>query len=114
LSAEKWELPMGLRMGFAFDPVHNEKMRPTLAGDWAYPNDNHEYVNAGFECAIREMAFIRAGFRGLGMEAMEGGLTAGGGFKVNFTETYKLKIDYAFVDYGRLEATHRFAVSLGF
>lgn len=114
LSAEKWELPMRFRLGFAFDPVHNEKMRLTIAGDGLCPNDNNEYVNAGFECAIRKVVFIRGGFRGLGMEEMEGGLAAGGGFNVNLGETVKLKLDYAFVDYGKLEATHRYAISILF
>ncbi|MBN1348443.1 PorV/PorQ family protein [candidate division KSB1 bacterium] len=114
LISEKWELPIGFRMGFAIDPVRSKNMRLTLASDWTHPNDNNEYINFGFEYAIREIVLIRSGFRGLGMQDMEGGLTAGMGFRIKFSESLKAKLDYAFADYGKLEATHRYAISLVF
>jgi len=39
---------------------------------------------------------------------------AGAGVRVNVLESYNLRFDYAWADYGRLEQAHRFTISLGF
>lgn len=113
LSASAWELPLLFRMGIAFDLVHSNAFRWTAVSDFNHPSDNSEYLNAGCECAFRELFFVRAGYKGLGMQDSEGGLTAGTGIRLAVGAS-RIRINYAFVDYGRLEATHRYELAFTF
>jgi len=113
LEMEKWDLPLLFRVGFALDPIKTESQRLTIGADAIHPNDNREYVNMGFEYAFRDVLFLRGGYRGLGIYQLEGGLTAGGGVRLRLPGAV-LKVDYAYVDYGRLQAVHRYAISIEF
>jgi hypothetical protein len=113
LSAAAWELPLLFRAGIALDLIHSKTNRWTLASDFNHPNDNHEFLNAGCEYAFREAFFLRAGYRGLGMTELEGGLTAGTGLRLSVGSA-QLRLNYAFVTYGRLEATHRYELAFTF
>ncbi len=113
LETEEWELPLAFRFGFAMNLLKTAQNRITIASDFSHPNDNNQYVNVGTEYTFQRLFSIRAGYHGLGMEELDGGLTFGGGFAFSPGETY-IRFDYAFVYYGRLEATHRFALNVGF
>lgn len=113
LQAEKWELPLIFRYGISMNLVKLPKSRLTLASDLTHSNDVSEFVNVGGEYAVREKIFLRAGYRGLGMAEAEGGITAGAGFTWN-PGSSRLRINYAFVYYGRLEATHRYDLAVTF
>lgn len=113
LETEEWELPLAFRFGFAMNLLKTAQNRITIASDFTHPNDNNQYVNVGTEYTFQRLFSIRAGYRGLGLEELDGGLTFGGGFAFSPGET-QIRFDYAFVHYGRLEATHRFALNVGF
>jgi len=113
LQTESWELPLAFRFGLAFDALQMRHGHLTLSADMINPNDNNEYANFGCEYAIKNLVFIRAGYRGLGMEESEGGLTVGGGLTFPIVSS-QLSINYAFVNYGRLEATHRYDLAITF
>lgn len=113
LETNAWELPLAFRFGCAFDLLSLRNVRLTLAADLNNPNDNNEFANFGCEYGIKEMVFIRAGYRGLGIDEAEGGLAAGGGFTFKIG-TSTMRLNYAFVDYGRLQATHRYDLSIAF
>lgn len=113
LSASAWELPLLFRMGIAFDLIHSNAIRWTVVSDFNHPSDNSEYLNAGCEYAFREIFFVRAGYRGLGIHDSEGGLTAGTGIRLSVGAS-QIRFNYAFVDYGRLEATHRYELAFTF
>ena len=114
LEMEKWDIPLQFRVGMAFDPIRNSLMRLTVGADAVHPNDNNEFINTGFEYAFKEMLFLRGGYRGYGMNQMEGGLTMGGGFQYGFGSTAKIHLDYAYVDYGRLSSVNRYSISVEF
>ncbi len=114
LNTEKYDIPLNFRVGFAYDPIKTDFSRLTLTVDGVSPNDFKEYLNSGIEYGFREMVFLRAGYRGLGTKALEGGLSLGGGIRYKVSSSLTLKVDYAYVDYGRLENVQRFSISLGF
>jgi len=114
LVMDEWDLPLYFRAGFAVEPIQNEMMRLTVAADATHPNDNKEYINTGFEYAIRETVFLRGGYRAIGLSEAEGGLTLGGGLAYSFGTTAAMSLDYAFVDYNRLGNVHRYSLSVLF
>jgi len=114
LEMEKWDLPLQFRVGFSIDPINTSHSRVTIAADAVHPSDNKEYINSGMEYGFHEMFFLRGGYRGLGIDEAEGGLTLGGGFKYNLLGNVTLKLDYAYADYNRLGSIHRYAVAVAF
>lgn len=71
------------------------------------PNDNKLLINFGGGYNFRNKLFLRAGFNTRAEENAGGNL--GLGIGIRFT---KFSVDYAFVPYGDLGMTHRFAVNL--
>ncbi|GBD94372.1 hypothetical protein BMS3Abin05_01978 [bacterium BMS3Abin05] len=114
LEMEKWSLPLQFRVGMAIDPVKNDLMRLTVGADAVHPNDNMEFVNFGMEYAFKEMLFVRGGYRGLGINQLEGGLTLGGGFQYRFGGAAKISLNYAYANYGRLNSVNRYSISVVF
>ena len=80
--------------------------RLTLSADAINPIDYTVYGSLGAEYSWREMAFVRLGTHLFHDTA---GISLGGGFKWSI-----LAIDYAYVNYGVLEETHQFGISLEF
>ena len=73
------------------------------------PFHSSPLINAGFEFNISALS-LRAGYRlpmGAADGDVDGGLTAGAGFKAGV-----LSLDYAFVPYGSLSTVHRLQVTL--
>ena len=111
---EEHPLPLLFRIGLSLDAVNTANHRIVVSTDAAHPNDNHEYVNTGIEYSFRELISLRAGYRNLFEEGGEQGLTFGGGLNLRMDGGLRAGIDYAYADFGRLEATHWFTVNLGF
>ncbi|MGQ9853263.1 MAG: PorV/PorQ family protein [Candidatus Oleimicrobiaceae bacterium] len=114
LEVNRWDLPLSLKIGISFDLLRTGSNRLTLAADAVHPNDNFEYLNAGFEYALRELVFLRGGYRGAGMDELEGGLTVGGGVRWTFGGAASVALDYAYADFGRLTGVHRYSIVVGF
>ena len=74
--------------------------------DGINPIDYTVYGGVGFEYSWQNMAFIRGGTR---LYHDTAGLSLGGGLKWNM-----FAVDYAYVNYGILEETHQFGISLNF
>lgn len=123
LDTEFWSLPLIFRVGVAIDIIHNTFMRVTAAVDAVHPNDVDEYLNVGTEISWNEIIFLRAGIRQLGNDIFagkpieflgSGSPTIGAGLNYPIYRTMKLGVDWAFVDYGKLEKTQRFAILFTF
>ncbi|NTV52421.1 MAG: PorV/PorQ family protein [Candidatus Firestonebacteria bacterium] len=87
----------------------------TLAADANKHFDQDAFqVNGGAECRLGFLA-LRAGYQyssaDLGLGGGLSGVTFGGGLRQYF-DHFGVNLDYAFVPYGDLGATHRFAVTL--
>jgi len=110
----EYSLPLSFQVGLAKDVIETENHRLTFAVDAISPNDNYEAVNTGFEYGWNDMFFLRAGYKSLFQEYTEEGLTAGFGLNLRLFQTTKIKVDYAYADFGRLEKTERFSLSIHF
>ena len=111
---EEFSLPLLFRIGLAWDAVNTANHRIVLLTDAAHPNDNSEYVNVGGEYSFRDLVFFRAGMRNLFEEDGEQGLTFGGGLNLRIDRSLRVRVDYAYADFGRLEQTHWFTLDLSF
>ena len=127
---EGWSLPITFRVGVAMDAFKTDKNRLTVALDALHPNDNSEYVNFGCEYSYYNWAFIRLGWQALFLPDDErGGLFGNGGeennndiipsniglgFNYAITSNLKIKLDYAFANFGRLQNTQRFSIGIEF
>ncbi|MDX9924278.1 MAG: PorV/PorQ family protein [Ignavibacteriaceae bacterium] len=117
LETDKYPLPIIFRVGLsaniAKDFLGIEKHDWIVAVDAIHPNDNKEYLNIGTEVKLFNLISLRGGFRQLLLEDREGGLTLGFGVNVSLMDI-DIKVDYANVDYGRLDHQNKFSLILSF
>ncbi len=114
LEMEEWDLPLLFRVGVAADLIKSDIHRVTTAIDAVHPNDHTEYVNAGMEYGWNDIVFIRAGYKSLFEKETEQGLTLGFGLNYRLIQAVKVKIDYAYQDFGRLTEVHYFSFGVKF
>lgn len=98
---DDFEMPLSLRFGLAWRAVHTENITVTALADGNQPNDNSEYLNSGLEVAIKNVLFLRGGYKALFLDDSEQGLTLGAGLRYDAVGT-NVKLDFAWADYGRL------------
>jgi opacity protein-like surface antigen len=99
---ESFDLPLLFRVGVAADVLREEESRLTVAVDAVHPNDNTEYLNTGVEYGWNDILFLRAGWKSLFERDTEQGWTAGAGLHYRLVGSVKVKVDYAYQDFGRL------------
>jgi len=114
LRTDAYSLPTSFRVGVSYPLIINEDNKVTFAMDAFHPNDNTESISIGSEWQFLNSFSVRGGYRDLFIPDSEAGLVLGAGVRVNVLESYNLRFDYAWADYGRLEQAHRFTISLGF
>lgn len=96
-------LPSSVKIGIGAKlPVYDTHLN--LAADITVPNDRNPYTGIGAEYNVEEILSIRAGWRS--NDDLSNGLSAGIGLKANF-----MNFDYAYVNWGDLGASHRFAIT---
>ncbi len=111
---DKFDLPLLFRFGISADVVKEGTSRLTVGLDAIHPNDHTEYLNTGLEYAWNEIVHIRAGYNSLFEKDSEKGLTLGFGLYYRIVDMIKVKLDYAYQDFGRLKDVHYFAVGITF
>ncbi|RMF51861.1 MAG: hypothetical protein D6746_17230 [Bacteroidetes bacterium] len=111
---DRHPLPLLFRVGLAWDALATANHRVVVLTDAAHPNDNSEYMNVGMEYSFRNLLALRGGFRNLFERDGEQGLTFGAGLNVRLDRTLRVRFDYAYADFGRLEQTHWFTFDLAF
>ncbi|MDO8735064.1 MAG: PorV/PorQ family protein [Elusimicrobiota bacterium] len=117
----KNKLPLNIRGGVGFNPIKTL----TFGVDLEKPNDADNKIHIGGEYAFNPSMAVRVGYET--MKDVGGGLTAGVGIKSElggeesfFGSSVSKKnlmlfcLDYAYVSFGDLEATHRISVGLKF
>ncbi|HEX9251804.1 MAG TPA: PorV/PorQ family protein [Ignavibacteriaceae bacterium] len=114
LELGKFDLPLLFRFGISADVVKEGTSRLTVAVDAIHPNDHTEYINSGLEYAWNEIIHIRAGYNSLFEKDSEKGLTFGFGLNYRIVDLIKVKLDYAYQDFGRLSEVHYFSVGINF
>jgi hypothetical protein len=104
-------MPVNFRLGLSYDIIETAKENQhVLTGflEGVHPNDGPERVHAALEYNFINIFYLRGGYK---FNYDEQGLTAGVGIYYNM-EGITGRIDYAYLDYGRLESVHLF--TLGF
>jgi len=106
---KKFSVPLIFRLGIQkniFGDAEGSTNRLTVSADAINPIDYTVYGGLGAEYSWRDMTFIRGGTHLFHDTA---GLSLGGGVKWEI-----IALDYAYVNYGILEETHQFGISLEF
>ncbi|WP_337866017.1 PorV/PorQ family protein [Ignavibacterium sp.] len=114
LELDHFDLPLLFRFGVSADLLKSESSRLTLAVDAVHPNDHSEFINSGLEYSWNEIVFIRGGYNSLFETDSEKGLTAGFGLNYRLIDAIKIKLDYAYQDFGRLNSVHYFSFGIKF
>jgi hypothetical protein len=107
--SSKFSVPLTFRVGLSNDVIGDDEdsmHRLTLSIDGINPIDYTVYTGLGVEYSWQDIAFIRGGTKLFHDTA---GLSLGGGLKWNM-----FVVDYAYVNYGILEETHQFGISVEF
>lgn len=108
---EKYSLPINFRFGMAINALEMENHKVVAAIDMIHPNNNKEQYNAGIEYSMKNMFFLRTGYK---MSTDEGGFSMGGGAKLNLMNSLNLMINYSYADMGALKGINRFSLNLLF
>ena len=106
---EKFPLPLVFRLGIKKDLLGGSEdaiHRLTASIDGINPIDYVLYWSMGAEYSWRKIGFLRGGTH-IGHDTA--GLSLGGGLKWGM-----FAVDYAYVNYGILNETHQFGISLEF
>lgn len=106
---DKFSVPLIFRLGIKKDIFGGEDdadSRLTVSLDGINPIDYTVYGGFGVEYAWRNMAFVRGGTR---LAHDTAGISLGGGLKLG-----PVIVDYAYVNYGILNETHQFSISMDF
>ncbi len=115
LGTDKYDLPLNLRVGIAYDILQNvENNHLWLAIDAIHPNDNVESLNIGAEYMLMNMVALRAGYSSLLANETEKGVTFGAGLQYRFMGSVEARIDYAYESFGRFDNVQKFSIALGF
>ncbi len=109
-----YPLPVLFRAGVSWQKNWGMAGSTILAMDLNHPSTSTEYVNLGFEYALRDIVFLRAGYENLFEENQENGLTLGAGVKYPIHNSFRLRLDYAYSDWGILQDVNRFSVGIAF
>lgn len=109
----KWQSfspPTMFRIGFAFEPYETEDNRITTSIQLNHPNDNSENIATGIEYSWNKMFYLRGGYK---FNVEEQDFSLGTGFRMDL-DISRLTLDYSYVNFERLGASHRFSILLGF
>ncbi len=111
---DAYSLPTIFRAGLSYKYDFGNNYSVLIAADAIHQNDNNQSISLGTEISILNNFFIRSGYRNLFLPNLEGGLVLGVGIKKDFGNSYNIRFDYAYADYGRLTETHRITFGIGF
>ncbi|MCI0514238.1 PorV/PorQ family protein [candidate division KSB1 bacterium] len=115
LSTDRFDLPLYLRVGIAYDLLQAAGGNNLwLAIDASHPNDNVETLNIGSEFIFRKLLSLRAGYASVGADDSEKGLTFGAGMMYTLLGSVSARIDYAYESFGRFDNVQKFSVAIGF
>ncbi len=105
---DSFPLPLIFRVGISGELVNSKIIRISYGIDALHPNDNIEGINSGIEIALGEMIYFRGGMTSLLRENSEEGLSFGGGLQTRIWRSpTRLKVDYCYQGFGRLDFVQR-------
>ncbi|NQT25149.1 PorV/PorQ family protein [candidate division KSB1 bacterium] len=115
LKTDRFDLPIIMRVGIAYDLWNRESTRFTFACDGVNPNDNAQSINLGAEFALfKEFLLLRGGYNELFLEDREKGLTFGAGLNLNTLDFVNLAIGYAYQEFKYLGSVNHISIEIDF
>lgn len=115
LKTEAYDLPLLFRVGISMDVLKGvEGNNLILAADALHPNDDAEFLNLGGMYVFKNLFSLSAGYKTLFAEDSEEGIALGAGFYFNLIGGLKIKMNYAYQDFGVLNDIQQFSVALEF
>jgi opacity protein-like surface antigen len=115
LATEQYDLPLMFRVGVSMDVLKGAMdSNLNLSLDALHPNDDVESLNAGAEYIYHNLITLRGGYHSLFARDSETGFTLGLGLNMNLFENFILNIDYAYMDFNRLDNTQMITLNLKF
>jgi opacity protein-like surface antigen len=115
LSTDKYDLPLMFRVGVSMDVLKGVgDSNLNLSLDALHPNDDVESLNTGVEYIFRNAFALRGGYHSLFAKDSETGLTFGTGLMISPMRNFILNVDYAYMDFDRLDNAQMVTLSLKF
>ncbi|SMO75809.1 PorV/PorQ family protein [Gracilimonas mengyeensis] len=116
LATGRFDLPLMLKVGFAYDAVDTEDLRATISVDGANPSDNVQSVSFGAEVGLLDDLFlVRGGVPYLGQRDRTQEYNFGIGINRGFNNnSLGLKFDYAYESYKYLGSVNRISLQIMF
>ena len=104
------KMPVDYRVGLAMDFLDDGEGPHfmTVSCEGTHPNDGREKINLGVQYLFKDMLAIRAGYRA---NYDEEGLTFGFGVNVPLGGR-TARVDYGYVDFGRLQSVSMISIGL--
>jgi hypothetical protein len=114
LQTDAYDMPLMFRVGIGMDVLKGAgNSNLILAVDALHPNDDVESMNVGGEYTFNKMFSLRGGYKMLFAKDSEEGFSVGGGFRYRIEGFSELRIDYAYHDFGLLNNSQIFSITLG-
>ncbi|MDA8886640.1 PorV/PorQ family protein [Bacteroidia bacterium] len=111
VSLEKYTTPAIFKMGFSFVPYEDDSKKLLVAAELNHPSDNAENIRLGGELALRDLLFLRLGYK-LSVKG-QNYPTAGIGVKTRIGN-HPLYIDYGVNPTNRMGVLHIFGLHVPF
>ncbi len=110
LKTKSYPLPLHFQVGVALDLYRSPFLAVRAAVDAAHPNDNYERINIGSEVAIRQVGFLRGGYR---YNYDQEKWTWGAGILLPFSRS-RVRLDYAYSLLDLVDDVQRVSVGIEF
>jgi len=108
---EGYPLPISFKFGASMEALSFGDHKTLVDFEIGHPNDNLEKFNGGIEYSYKDFLTLRAGDQ-FGYDA--GDFSFGAGVKVPLYSKTKLRVDYGYFNFGKLDQVHRFTLNLSF
>lgn len=115
LATQQYDLPLMLRVGFAWDAYTSDNVRATLTLDGNNPSNNVQSISVGGEISLlNDTVFLRGGVPYLGQDNSKETFNAGVGVKYQVDSNLKLGFNYAYHGYEYLGDVNKLSLQVYF
>jgi hypothetical protein len=108
---DSYPLPISFKFGASMEVLNFGEHKTLVDFEIGHPNDNLEKFNGGIEYSYKDFLTLRAGDQ-FGYDT--GDFSFGAGVKIPLYSKTKLRVDYGYYNFGRLDQVHRFTLNLNF